>query len=166
MKSIVKMAFLAALSTVLILWSAMPLSAEIYQYRDASGVLHFTDNILDVPPAQRPMVNATAEIVSPKPETRPDDPVGEDMETPDERPRAYRQLLEEQNSLDQLFLDLEAQKIALNKEREKISSREQLQEYRKKIENFNRQVKAFTERRESFVQKTRAFNQTSQSSSP
>ncbi len=42
-----------ALAAILLVLSAPPLSAEIYQWADESGTIHFTDDLSSVPPSVR-----------------------------------------------------------------------------------------------------------------
>lgn len=144
---------------ILCMTLAFSLSAEVYRYKDAKGISHFTDNILDVPADQRKTAEVYREIRSTTPENKPAEPAKEETNGTDLRQKQYKELLEEQEALDQAYLKLEARKKALDKEKQTISTPGQLEAFREKIKVFNEDVTDFTGRKEAFAEKSRAFNQ-------
>ena len=49
---------------------SIPACAEFYKYRDANGVLRFTDNLMDVPEDQRENLKSYTEVVTPEEKNR------------------------------------------------------------------------------------------------
>jgi hypothetical protein len=132
-------------------------SAEIYKYRDANGVLRFTDNLQEVPKDQRPHVESYIEIKSKVPEKATAD-TDSDKAPKDSAGRQAAALQEEKALLDTEFAQLEAEKKTLVEASEKEMSAEEEAAYQKQVQAYNARVKAYEENRKVFSQKVKEFN--------
>lgn len=105
-----------------------PAYAEIYKYKDPSGVTIFTDNLADVPPDQREDVQRFKEIKSPEVSVQvQENKVSEsssqnaDAGTPDgkeeENIGELQALNAEKAELDQVYEDLVRRRQAMKKEK-------------------------------------------------
>lgn len=128
--------------------------AEFYKYRDANGVLRFTDNLQEVPPAQRPAVQSYQETVTPE-ETR--EPL-EGAEKPDLNVRA-QQLNEERDSLAKEFAELEKERQAIEAVTREPQNDAEYEAYKTRVDTFNQRIKAYEVNRQIFQTKVDAFNQ-------
>ena len=111
--------------------AAMPSSAEIYKYRDADGVLRFTDNLQEVPKDQRKQVEQYQEIKTKKePEAAP---VQEKTARPqnDEMAQQAEELKKEKELLDAEYAKLEEDRKLLVELSGKERNDEEDAEFRK-----------------------------------
>ena len=141
-----------------LLATAIPSSAEIYKYRDANGVLRFTDNLQEVPKDQREQVESYQEIKTKKePEVQPaqKDAAGQQNA---EMAQQAEALKKEKELLDAEYAKLEEDRKLLVELSEKERNNEEDVEFRKTIENFNARIKAYDEKLKVFEQKVGEYN--------
>jgi hypothetical protein len=144
--------------------------AEFYKYRDASGVMRFTDNLAEVPRDQRPKVTSYSE---------PDD-----FLTPEERRQKaaaeaqaeaaaqqtsetrFEDVMEERMRLNQLRLDLDAEygelmkeKQALEDMRKEISDEAGRIAYKERVITLNERITDYEAQRIAFEEAMEVFNQ-------
>ena len=143
---------------LLVIGSAVA-QAEIYQYRDANGVLRYTDNYLEVPPEQRPDFepsepSAQESAVTPPKEGQPaaaaDDQANAGAQTdsgsaPPSDP-AVEVLKQEQ-------ADLLAEYQILSSERDRLEALRESRKSVEEVEQFNADAAALSQRIESFNQR-------------
>ena len=138
---------------------AMPSSAEIYKYRDADGVLRFTDNLQEVPKDQREQVESYHEVKTKKdPEVQPDqkDAAGQQD---DEMARQAEELKKEKELLDAEYAKLEEdRKLLVESSQKEERSDEEDAELRRNIESFNTRIKAYDEKLKVFEDKVGKYN--------
>lgn len=127
--------------------------AEFYKYRDANGVLRFTDNLQDVPREQRDQIKSYQEAVTPEAT-----PSLESEQKPDLNARA-QQLNDERDLLAQEFEELEKERQALESATREPQDDAQYEAYKTRVDTFNQRIKAYEVKRQIFQTKVDAFNQ-------
>lgn len=140
--------------------------AEFYQYTDKNGNLRFTDNIGDIPAAQRPGVKRYKEL---KPDVLPDKNLTPDVTGAHDKQagqsakgtvsidRKAAALSKEKADLDQQFAALRAEKEALSKRPGKDAAPDAVKAYTKKVEELNKRIKVYEQKRAAFGKKVGAF---------
>ena len=146
----------------LILWVVLslisiPACAEFYKYRDANGILRFTDNLLDVPRDQRENTQAYKEVVTPEPKSELTDEESEESAL-NNKNSLIEQLNRERESLEQSFKDLGAERIALLKSPPSPQDQAAYETHRKRIEALNEKIKSYEKQRKLFQARVDAFN--------
>lgn len=164
--------------TAMILCLPVSALAEFYKYRDADGVLRFTDNLAEIPPDQRPDVDRYKQVEDFRPPT-PDKPKptsrrgGDDEEGEDRRARSkkdqglsaselaarYQELNDKKAELDAEYQELVAAQEAIREEREAAETREEKFAINQKVMTLNQRIGAFEKKRAEFEQEVQAFNE-------
>lgn len=142
---------------VALLLIPMPVFAEFYKYKDANGVLRFTDNLLDVPKDQRENIQIYKEVVTPEPESEISDAQKEDAALKNQNNRA-EQINNERVALEQSFKDLDAERKSVLESPPGPQEQEAYEAHKKRIEAFNAKIKAYEEQRKMFQAKVDAYN--------
>ena len=135
----------------------MPVFAEFYKYKDANGVLRFTDNLLEVPRDQREKIQTYKEVVTPEPEPDISDAQKEDAALKNQNNRA-EQINSEREVLEQSFKALDAERKSLLESPPSPQEQEAYETHKKRIEAFNARIKAYEEQRKMFQAKVDAYN--------
>jgi hypothetical protein len=157
---------------LLVFFFSFPVSGEYYRYTDKQGVVHFTDNLGDVPKAQRTESNSYEEIqdaagskdAQKEEQALPETPAKkiEPNQTGDgnesETLSQLQTLNREKEILDNLYEQLVTRKQALNKEKESLSTSTEVSAYQKKIKTLNQEISDFEKRRKNFEEKAKKFN--------
>ena len=130
----------------------MPVFAEFYKYKDANGVLRFTDNLLEVPKDQREKIQTYKEVVTPEPEPDISDAQKEDAVLKNQSNRA-EQINNEREVLEQAFKALDAERKSLLESPPSPQEQEAYEAHKKRIEAFNAKIKAYEEQRKMFQSK-------------
>jgi len=167
---------------VLLLLPAL-VSAELYRYTDERGVIHFTDNYIEIPENQRPKV----EIITRPEETTPPEVKTETDRTEDTRPPAERvegdrpnadagaqgpeavqegaqpqpqfeELIKTKADLDKLYEALAAEKKALDEEQKTLKSVESIRVFQNKVNLFNQRLADYEKQRQTFQTQADAYN--------
>ena len=153
------MIFRMLLIALFMLTTAVSASAEIYKYRDANGVLRFTNNLQEVPQDQREKVQSYHEI-----ETKADPTEGSpqqqaaEPQADDALEQEEESLREEKELLDAEFAKLEGERKMLVELSQKDRSDEEDAEFRRHIESFNARTKAYDEKLKVFEDKVSKYN--------
>jgi len=137
--------------TLFLILLALPMlvSAEIYKYRDQNGVLRFTDNLTEVPIAQRKNIDHYTEVKtapiadgqSTANEEAVRDPKVVEKELTDEKgllDNEYSQLMEMRNSLEAVAQPSTPEEIAAHEQKVK--------DYNAKLKIYEVKQKAFREK--------------------
>ena len=135
----------------------IPICAEFYKYRDANGVLRFTDNLMDVPEDQREKLQSYREVVTP--EEKPQ--ISESAQNAaalKNRNNRIEQMNGEREALAQTFNDLETERKAILESEPDPQDQKVYEAHRQRITTFNEQIKAYEEKRKQFQVKIDAFN--------
>ena len=136
---------------------SMPVFAEFYKYKDANGVLRFTDNLLEVPKDQREMIQIYKEVVTPEPASDISDAQKEDAALKNQNNLA-EQINNEREALEQSFKALDTERKSLLESPPSPQEQEAYEAHRKRIDAFNAKIKAYEEQRRMFQAKVDAYN--------
>jgi hypothetical protein len=165
------------LLALICLWLPCQASAEFYRYTDKNGVVHFTDDLAQVPEDQRPDVRRYSE---------PDD-----LLTPQQRAQKARQkavrlqeaatasvkkkvkkeailktndrsvvarLNKIKAALDEEHAGLVKEKETLVNEKDTLMTPANVRAYQSKATRLNERIAAYEERRKAFQEEVDAFN--------
>ncbi len=135
----------------------IPVFAEFYKYRDANGVLRFTDNLMDVPEDQRENLQSYREVVTPeeKPQISESEQKAAALKSRNTR---IQQMNGEREALAQTFTDLETERKTILESAPDPQDQEAYEAHRQRITAFNEKIKAYEEKRKQFQEKIDAFN--------
>ncbi len=139
-------------------------AAEYYQYKGADGVLYFTDNLNDIPEAQRQKLIHHKKIETTAPASLPQNTqviqeqktntneTGNDNKvlTPAERKNQIQALNDEKKELETMHTTLMGRVQQLESERTKAKTAEQAALYKQKVSELNNEISAYEERRIEF----------------
>ncbi len=160
----------------LFLLSVVFVNAQIYQYRDKNGEMHFTNQLTDVPEGEtpkeimKPPKNPEESAESKKKESEPGQTKAEEGDQPAERSAKtdapevpekipiVEDLNKEKAALDRTHARLMKRKKALKKEKESLKTAEQVRIYRKKVEKLNRDIDKYKKRNRTFQKKVDVYN--------
>lgn len=146
---------------------ASPVAAEFYKYRDSSGAIHFTDNLAEVPPDQRPKAEAYQSYEKPEPAPEPEAAPPPGDKSPEEQAlEAERRRVDEKvKGLRERQAALVEEFEALNKEREQLKAlmgkplpEDQVKKYQQQIQDLNRRADAYHQRRKAYEKDVQAHN--------
>jgi hypothetical protein len=152
-KGVIAMTFRILLIAFFLLSTAVSSSAEIYKYRDANGVLRFTNNLHEVPIDQREKVDSMHEIeTKTEPEKDPAKTPESDMDMEAEALNSEKELL------DNEYAKLEEDRKSLVEMSEKEKNAEEDAAFREQIESFNARIKAYDEKLKVFEEKVGQYN--------
>lgn len=147
--------------------------AEFYKYVDDEGNVRFTDDINEVPEAQRANIRSYIESenedfseqeVSQENQT---DQAASDQQTnfPDLSDNEQESLDDAKKRIDQLKKEIDQEYQALLKEKEQLikekeqaKTRAQISEFNKKVESMNKRVEAYMEKGKAYKAAVEAFN--------
>ena len=148
---------------MLIILLALPAlaSAEIYKYRDQNGTLRFTDNLTEVPLAQRENVDAYQEIktredviTEPGPENAAEQAAGQDPHA------AEKALLDEKGALDIEYNQLMEMRKSLEAAPQ-TGTLEEIAAHENKVRDYNARLQIYEVKQKSFRAKVDAYNKDS-----
>jgi hypothetical protein len=162
--------------------SAHPVWAEMYRYKDAGGVVRFTDNLADVPEKQRTGMTVYENEPSSDATSATDQPSGQNamsgqnLKLP-EKPKSADPLADSPQSealsndpsrIDQFLkiktaLDAEnAQNVkaslALSEEKKTLSGTDAIKAYNERVNALNARVDDYEKRRAAFQKEVEAFD--------
>lgn len=146
--------FLLFVALVLI---STPGHAEYYKYKDANGVIRFTDNLLEVPKDQREKIEVYKEVVTPEPTSELSEDQEEGVSLKDQISQV-EQMNRERENLEQIYNDLDAERKSLMENSPNPQDQEAYQTYRKRVEDFNVKIKSYENQRKAFQAKVDAYN--------
>jgi hypothetical protein len=134
-----------------------PACAEFYKYRDANGVLRFTDNLMEVPEDQRENLKSYTEAVTPEEEPQISDSAQKAAALKNRNSR-IEQMNGEREALAQSFNELETERKAILESAPDPQDQEAYEAHRQRIMTFNEKIKVYEEKRKQFQEKVDAFN--------
>ncbi len=161
--------------------SSIPVRAEMYRYKDAGGVVRFTDNLADVPEKQRVGIPVNENVPSPAapPATGlpfgKNTPSGHNLKMPEKPPTGSaadfpqtEELSNDPSRIDQLLkikavLDEEnaqfmKESLALSEEQKTLSGSAAIKAYNEKVSALNARMNDYEKRRAAFQQEADAFD--------
>jgi hypothetical protein len=156
-----------------LMMSPLVAQGEFYRYKDAEGIVRFTDNLAEVPEDQRPQVAVYQEARPPAPapvngatETAADKaPDEEPIETFAVDPETLERLEATKQALDQEYAELMDTKQKLLQEKEEklkgLAARDvrARQDYEDRVKGLNDRIRDYEKRREAFTKEVDALNQ-------
>ncbi len=149
-------------------------AAEFYKYVDEEGTVRFTDDINQVPAAQRAKIRSYIESVSeapPEPEATQEnqtDQAAADQQTnfPDRSDDEQESFADAKKQIEKLKSEIDQEYAAFLKEKEQLAkekgqakTRAQIIEYNKKVERMNKRVKAYEEKGKAYKAQVDAYNE-------
>lgn len=153
--------FVRLMITCILLFLASSGFAQIYQYTDENGTVHFTDDFSKVPPSQQENVNPIPVIQSPPPENISNT----DLQTTSDNMRndlkiESKELDQAKAELDDIFNLLSEKKVSLQAQApSENASRDEILSYRDKVLELNAEIESYQEKREQFEKRVEAFNE-------
>jgi hypothetical protein len=143
--------------TVLLILLVLPVlvSAEIYKYRDKNGVLRFTDNLTEVPIAQRENIEQYKEIKT--------TPIAAGQSTLNEEvvrdPKAMeKELTDEKGVLDSEYSQLMEMRSSIEAAPQP-GTPEEIAAHEQKIKNYNAKLKIYEVKQKAFREKVQAYQE-------
>jgi hypothetical protein len=155
-------------------------SAEFYKYVDENGNVRFTDDINEVPEAQRsnirsyveskskevPEQQVTQDIMENQAEPEEASPAGQQANFPDLSENEPESLEDTKSRLELMKIEIDQEYEALKdaqaqlaEEKEAAKTREQIIEYNQKAEELNTRIKAYVEKGKAYEAGVDAYNQ-------
>lgn len=131
-------------------------SAEIYKYRDQNGILRFTDNLTEVPLAQRKNVDEYQEIKTTEEvaEPAPDLTAGQDPHA------AEKALLDEKGALDIEYNQLVEMRKSLEAAPQSVTP-EEIAAHENKVRDYNARLQVYEVKQKAFRAKVDEYNKAS-----
>ena len=159
---------------MIVLWTS-PAWCEYYQYRDANGVLRFTDDMASVPPDQRPTVTTRRSVIS---RSEADDSgSSEERNTSQSQAATKKDKLPSTNTwegkkakeleefdrkqaeLDRMFADLQNQRTQMEaKAPSEKASFEEKAVYNQEVQALNAKIDRYEEELAAFTQQVNDYN--------
>lgn len=134
--------------------------AQVYQYRDKNGQLHFTNALSEIPEDQQPpvLIKGPDKPAKPKEADPPKEaPQAENADKPREIP-LVEDLNEEKAALDKCYARLMKRKKTLKTEKQTLKTPEQVREYRRKVTRLNDEISVYKKRNSAFQKKADTYN--------
>lgn len=150
----------------LLLFLAIPSSAEFYQYVDSKGITHFTDKISTVPTQyqsqlERHHARNTLPNELPYPEYEENQPAEIKSKAPklatlsSEKSR----LLDQKKILDQGFEILLAEKQRIESNKSTMQDKESILTYNKKVKEINEKIQLYKKDENRFISELERYNE-------
>jgi hypothetical protein len=161
------------IALLILLLMSFPTSAEFFKYRDQDGVLHFTDNLSEVPENQHKNLEKYNEVKTPK-ESEEIDPEATVIikNTEHEKIKESMKSVERQNALearaeklvklkaelDQEFQQLTDEKERFEKEKKSRASSAEIKVYEQKAKELNDRIKAYDEKSKFYKEELKVYH--------
>lgn len=152
-------------TSLLIIFSYGPVSAEFYKYTDANGNVRFTDDLSKVPKSQRPNVTSYEESESNVPAAAPHASPKTEEEGEEDDVNGDASLNEQRNKVQQKKDNLKKEYKALMEEKAELAEtskkpmnlKERL-ELDQKIKNLNQKISQYDEKRNALNKEIEKLN--------
>ncbi len=153
---------LALMSLMILVLGSKPGLAEYYRYIDQNGAVRYTDDLLEVPEAQRDDVKRVIGIqAASKEKVATDTTMAEDKakesdtaDQNDSKQTEYERLTQEKEALDKEYDMLQKERDALTQDRETLK----IKDYNEKVRQLNQHIADYEEKRKAFQKKADAYN--------
>ena len=133
-------------------------SAEIYKYRDQNGVLRFTDNLAEVPVAQRENIDQYQEIrTAPDVAEQASDNVSGQAAVQDVQ-AVEKELLDEKAVLDIEYSQLTEMRNGLEAAPQPNTA-EEIAAHENKIKDYNARLKIYEGKQKAFREKVETYQE-------
>jgi hypothetical protein len=148
-------------------------SAEFYKYVDEDGNVRFTDDINQVPEAQRAKIRSYIESESPEPVEQEVARKNEAEQTSEDQQTDFSDLSDDESEsiedakkridalkseIDREYETLMKEKEQLAKDKEKAKTKNQIIEFNKKVDSLNKRVAAYEEKGQDYKALVDAYN--------
>jgi hypothetical protein len=150
----------------LLLFLAIPSSAEFYQYVDSKGITHFTDKISTIPTRyqsqlERRLARNTLPEGLPYPEYEEKQPAEIKSKAPKLATLSSEQsrLLDQKKKLDQGFEILIAEKQRIESIKDTMQDKESILAYNQKVKEINKKIRLYKEEESRFIIKLERYNE-------
>ena len=145
--------------TMLLVLMILPalVSAEIYKYRDQNGVLRFTDNLAEVPVAQRENIEQYQEIKTTADTTEQAPANTPEKEAVQDARAAEKELTDEKGALDNEYSQLMEMRNSIEAAPQP-GTPEEIAAHKKKIQNYNIQLNIYEVKLKGFREKLEAYH--------
>jgi hypothetical protein len=145
-----------------LLWAPGLAGAEFYKYRDANGVLRFTDDISEVPADQRAKLEEYQSVVTPEPAASGSDDQAAEKGTSD-RSRGELSAAAKRLEAERAALEKEYQTIVEEDRRIKAAAGDKdnpvdPEAYNEQLKALQQKINAYDVRRQAFQEKAAAFD--------
>lgn len=149
------------IAAILLILLALPVlaSAEIYKYRDQNGVLRFTDNLAEVPPAQREAVEQYQEIRTPAEAVEQTPAPASEKDAQDAR-SVEKELTHEKEALDHEYSQLMEMRKSIEGAPQPGTS-EEMDAHNKEAQDYNIRLKIYEVKLKAFREKLEAYHNSS-----
>ena len=150
--------------------------AEFYRYKDANGVWVYTDNLMEVPDDQRPkkyegVNDGLTEEQKARKKAEKDTKAAVRKEKRTNFPKtvssntdkAYADLKAEENAMEEMGKDLQAQQNALLRLRASAKTPEDKDAINLKMLDLNKKIRKYEEKRQAYIKKVETYNKMLQS---
>ena len=144
--------------TMLLVLMILPalVSAEIYKYRDQNGVLRFTDNLAEVPVAQRENIEQYQEIKTTA-DTAEQAPANtSEKEAVQDARAAEKELTDEKGALDNEYSQLMEMRNSIEAASQP-NTPEEIAAHKKKIQDYNIQLNIYEVKLKGFREKLEVY---------
>ena len=168
------MNYLRIFITISFLMFAAGAGAEFYKYVDEDGSVRFTDDINQVPEAQRANIRSYVESESEElsepevaQESQSDEATADQQVNSPDLSDSEQQSLEDtkkrieqlKSEIDQEYEALLKEKEQLAKEKEQAKTKAQIIEYNKKIESMNQRIASYEKKGKAYKAEVDAYNE-------
>ena len=135
-------------------------SAEIYKYRDQNGILRFTDNLTEVPIAQRENIDQYQEIKTRSDMTEQPSDDASGQATVQDTQALEKELTDEKGVLDIEYSQLVEMRKSLEATPQP-GTPEEIAVHEKKIQQYHDRLKIYEVRQKAFRAKVEEYNKAS-----
>lgn len=168
------MNYLRIFITISFLMFAAGAGAEFYKYVDEDGSVRFTDDINQVPEAQRANIRSYVESESEElsePEVAQESQsdgaaADQQVNSPDLSDSEQQNLEDTKKRIDQLKSEIDQEYEALLKEKEQLAkekeqakTKAQIIEYNKKVESMNQRIASYEKKGKAYKAEVDAYNE-------
>lgn len=168
------MKYLKIFIIITFLMFSVSASAEFYKYVDDEGNVHFTDDINQVPEAQRAKIRSYIESENQEPAEQEVTQVNKPEQASKDQETDFSDLSDDESEsledtkkrIDELKSEIDQEYKALLKEREQLAkdkkqvkTKDQILEFNQKVESLNNRVAAYEKKGKDYKAQVDAYNQ-------
>jgi chromosome segregation ATPase len=147
-------------------------AAEFYKYVDEEGNIHFTDDINEVPAAQRAKIHSYIESVSEAPPEQEATQENQAEQTESEQQASVLDIVDDEEEsledakkridalkeeLDQEYEALKKERNQLAEERQQAKTNQQILKYNKKVDRLNKRAKTYEKKGNDYEARGAAY---------
>ena len=150
----------------LLIFLAIPSSAEFYQYVDSKGITHFTDKFSTIPTRyqsqlERHHARNTLPTKLPYPEYEENQPAEIKSKAPKLATLSSEKnhLLDQKKMLDQGFEILIAEKQRIESNKDTMQDKKSILTYNQKVKEINRKIHRYKEEENRFILELERYNE-------